>query len=92
VHLPPCFGNDRFAAYLLTTTKAVDERQDYLNQCHKFKSFVYDKVRFVRERGETFLEVVVVSRQNSKAICLQCTKPAGLYDRLDKSRFEFIPL
>jgi transposase len=53
---------------------------------------VYDKVRFVRERGETFLEVVVVPRQNSKAICSQCAKPAALYDCLTKRRFEFIPL
>ena len=28
VHLPPCFGNDRFAAYL-TKTKAADASQDY---------------------------------------------------------------
>ena len=28
VHLPPCFGNDRLAAYL-TTTKAADASQDY---------------------------------------------------------------
>lgn len=63
-----------------------------LNQCYKFKSFVYDKVRFVREKGETFLEVVVVPRQNSQAICSRCARPATLYDRLDKRRFEFIPL
>jgi len=63
-----------------------------LNQCYKFKSFVYDKVRFVQEKGETFLEVVVLARQNSKAICSQCAKPAALYDRLEQRRFEFIPL
>jgi transposase len=63
-----------------------------LNQCYKFKSFVYDKVRFVPEKGQTFLEVVVLPRQNSKAICSQCAKPAGLYDRLEQRRFEFIPL
>jgi len=63
-----------------------------LNQCYKFKSFVYDKVRFVREQGETFLEVVVLPRQNSQAICSHCAKPAALYDHLDKRRFEFIPL
>jgi transposase len=53
---------------------------------------VYDKVRFVQEKGETFLEVVVLARQNSKAICSQCAKPAALYDRLEQRRFEFIPL
>jgi len=53
-----------------------------LNQCYKFKSFVYDKVRFVREQGETFLEVVVLPRRNSQAICSHCAKPAALYDHL----------
>lgn len=63
-----------------------------LNQCHKFKSFVYDKVCFVIENGERLIEVTVVPRRNSKAICSGCGDPAPLYDRLQGRRFEFIPL
>jgi len=63
-----------------------------LNQCHKFKSFVYDQVRFVSNHGEKHIEVEVVPRRNSKAICSSCDRPAPLYDRLNKRHFEFIPL
>ena len=63
-----------------------------LNQCHKFKSFVYDQVRFVNRNGKKYLEVEVLPRRNSKAICSGCERPARLYDRLNKRRFEFIPL
>lgn len=63
-----------------------------LNQCHKFKSFVYDKVRIVVEKGENLIEVTVVPRRNSQAICSGCGRPAPLYDRLKERRFEFIPL
>ena len=63
-----------------------------LNHCHKFKSFVHDKARFVVEKGETLIEVTVLPRQNSQAICSCCAQPAPLYDRLEERRFEFIPL
>ncbi len=63
-----------------------------LNQCHKFKSFVYENVRFVVEYGERVIEVTVVPRRNSQAICSCCDRPTPLYDRLKKRRFEFIPL
>ena len=63
-----------------------------LNQCQKFKSFVYDQVRFVVEKGERFIEVTVVPRRNSQAICSCCGERAPLYDRLEGRRFEFIPL
>ncbi|MGW8224043.1 MAG: ISL3 family transposase [Syntrophobacteria bacterium] len=63
-----------------------------LNQCHKFKCFVYDKVRFVVEHGERFIEVTMVPRRNSQAICSGCGQPAPLYDQLKRRRFEFIPL
>ncbi len=63
-----------------------------LNQCQKFKSFVYDQVRFVDWNGEKHIEVDVLPRRNSKAICSCCEAPAPLYDRLNKRRFEFIPL
>jgi transposase len=63
-----------------------------LNQCHKLKSFVYEQVRFVVEQGERLIEVKVVARRNSQAICSCCDRPAPLYDRLQERRFEFIPL
>jgi len=61
-----------------------------LNQCHKFKSFVYDQVRFVKSNGERYIEVEVVPRCNGKVICSCCERPAPLYDRLNKRHFEFI--
>lgn len=63
-----------------------------LNKCHRFKRFVYDKVRFALHNGETCLEIDVVPRRNSHAICSCCGRPAPLYDRLSKRRFEFVPL
>ncbi len=63
-----------------------------LNKCYKFKCFVYGKVRPVFRKGEECLEIDVVPRRNSKAICSCCGKPAPLYDQLDVRRFEFIPL
>ena len=63
-----------------------------LNKCYKFKCFVYGKVRPVFRNGEECLEIDVVPRRNSKAICSCCGKSAPLYDQLDVRRFEFIPL
>jgi transposase len=63
-----------------------------LNQCYKFKSFVYGQVRFVNRNGKRHLEVEMIPRRNSKAICSCCECPAPLYDRLKTRRFEFIPL
>ena len=63
-----------------------------LNHCHKFKSFVYDKESFIDINGESHLEVTVIPRRNSSAICSCCSRPAALYDQLAERRFEFIPL
>lgn len=63
-----------------------------LNHCYKFKSFVYETVCFVVENGETLIEILVVPRRNSQAICSCCSRPAPLYDRLQERRFEFVPL
>ena len=63
-----------------------------LNHCHKFKSFVYETVYFAVENGETLIEILVLPRRNSQAICSCCSRPAPLYDRLQKRRFEFVPL
>ena len=66
--------------------------QTILNQCYKFKSFVYHQVRFVTVNGKKCIEVDVLPRRNSRPICSCCEKPATLYDSLNKRRFEFIPL
>ncbi len=63
-----------------------------LNQCYKFKSFVYGQVHFVDRQGHTHIEVQVRPRRNSRATCSSCSQPAPLYDRLNKRHFEFIPL
>ncbi len=63
-----------------------------LNQCHKFKSFVYERVRFIEKEGEKQIEIKVVARRNSHAICSCCGQSAPRYDRLQERRFEFIPL
>jgi len=63
-----------------------------LNQCHKFKSFVYGQVRFVDRGVHKHIEVDVRPRRNSQALCSGCSHPAPLYDRLNKRHFEFIPL
>ncbi len=63
-----------------------------LNKCHKFKSFVYGQVRFIREGIEPVVEVEIFPRKNSKALCSGCGYPAPLYDKLGCRRFEFVPL
>lgn len=63
-----------------------------LNDCQKFKSFVYDKVHFVIENGEKLIVIAVLPRRNSQAICSCCGRIAPLYDRLQERRFEFIPM
>ena len=63
-----------------------------LNRCHKFKSFVYDSVRWIPGTDEPSIEVTVLPRRNSKALCSKCGSAAPLYDHLDWRRFEFIPL
>jgi transposase len=62
-----------------------------LNKCHKFKSFVYEQVKFA-DMGESVIEVNIVARANAKAECGDCGGVAPLYDRLGVRRFEFIPL
>lgn len=63
-----------------------------LNRCHKFKSFVYDSVRWTSGTDKSAIEVTVLPRRGSKALCSTCGGAAPLYDHLDWRRFEFIPL
>ncbi len=63
-----------------------------LNKCHKLKSFVYQSVELAIYRGAEVLDITVVPRKNSHAICSGCQQFAPGYDRLKIRRFEFIPL
>ena len=63
-----------------------------LNNCQKFKSFVYKSVNWVIHNGEKCLEVIVVPRKNGHAICSGCHKVAKCYDTQKPRWFEFVPL
>ena len=66
--------------------------QTILNRVEKNKSFVYENVRFVDQPGALELEVTIVPRANSRAICSGCRRKRPGYDRLPTRRFEFVPL
>ena len=64
-----------------------------LNKCHKFKSFVYQHVRFVTlANGSDAIEVQIVPRKNTKPLCSGCGRPGSTYDHLKHRRFDFIPI
>lgn len=65
-----------------------------LNQCHKFKSFVYRRVRLVQTDGGSpdRLEVEVVPRKNARPVCSGCQRVGSVYDHQGVRRFEFIPI
>lgn len=63
-----------------------------LNRVQKFKSFVYKNARWTGSAKAPELEVAVVERANSRAICSGCGCPGAGYDRQPKRRFEFVPL
>ncbi len=62
-----------------------------LNKVYHFKGFVYEKVRFVDGASGTLL-VEVVPRKNSKPVCPICQQKMPGYDRLQRRRYEFIPI
>lgn len=61
-----------------------------LNQCHRFRGFIYQKAVFSTDRRS--IEVSVRPRKGSALICSGCQQPAPRYDRLAERRFEFIPI
>lgn len=63
-----------------------------LNQCYRFKGFVYGQARFVRHLGQQAIEVLVRPREGSRALCSGCGVRCAGYDHLPERRFEFIPL
>ena len=62
-----------------------------LNKCYKFKSFIYENVRFSPDQRS--IEIEIIPRSNSSPICSLCGKPAPGYDTSKTSRqFSFIPI
>lgn len=66
--------------------------QTILNRVEKNKSFVYRAARFVESGTRLGLEVEIVPRANSRAICSGCKQRRPGYDRLPARRFEYVPL
>jgi transposase len=60
-----------------------------LNQCHRFRGFVYHHDRFSPDKK--VIEIGVRPRVGSAAVCSGCHQPAPGYDHLPERRFEFIP-
>ena len=62
-----------------------------LNDCCKFKSFVYVKASFSEDRKS--IEVLLKPRKNGKPLCQNCKKEAPVYDTSQSLRkFESVPL
>jgi transposase len=60
-----------------------------LNRCHRFPGFVYHQARFSSDHKS--IEIAVLPRKGSRAVCSRCHQPAAGYDQLSERRFEFIP-
>jgi transposase len=64
-----------------------------LNNCQKFKCFVYKNARWSTKSEHLSLDVDLTPRKNSAAICSHCHKSASLYDKASEMRrFEFVPM
>ena len=62
-----------------------------LNYTLNFKGFVFGKSYFGKERrGHPSIEIEIVPRKGSKAICSGCNKPRSGYDTLSPRLFEHI--
>jgi transposase len=78
--------------YFTARKKQQMRIQTILNACQKFKHFVYKNIKWVDQEGVRCLEVTVIPRKNSKAICSGCEKPGSCYDHQQERLFEFVPL
>ena len=63
-----------------------------LNRLQKFKSFVYEHVRFIDTAETLVIEAAIRPRAYSWPCCSVCTRPGPGYDTLAVRRFEFVPL
>lgn len=66
--------------------------QTILNRVEKFKSFVYGKARLEEQDDGLALVVEMEPRKNSRPVCSGCGRRGRPYDRLERRRFEFVPL
>jgi transposase len=62
-----------------------------LNLVQKQKSFVYGRIRLLKEKGGLALEIGIKARKGSRPDCSGCGQSAPGYDTLAPRRFEFIP-
>jgi transposase len=62
-----------------------------LNQVQKFKSFVYQDVRWMEGEAKALI-VSIVARAKSWPICSGCDRPGKWHDTLKKRLYEFVPL
>jgi transposase len=63
-----------------------------LNDCHKFKCFVYRRSRFEDRNGEKVIVVDIECRRNSQGKCRECKEACPGYDHLPTREFQFIVL
>lgn len=66
--------------------------QTILNRVQKFKSFVYGKASLEKHDDGLALVVEVQPRKNSRPVCSGCGRRGRPYDRLERRRFEFVPI
>jgi len=63
-----------------------------LNRVQKFKSFVYESMKWSESAGELVLLIEIVARAHSSAVCSGCGRRRPGYDTLKSRQFEFVPL
>ena len=63
-----------------------------LNRVAKFKSFVFQEVRWADSFGGLELIITIAARANSRSLCSGCGRHAPRYDRGPTRLYEFVPL
>lgn len=64
-----------------------------LNQVTDYKSFVFGKVRWLKDSASPTIEVEIIPRRNGRRICSGCDRVRPGYDTMSQPRrFEFVPL
>ena len=63
-----------------------------LNQVQKYRGFVFDEGRFLKERGRLVIEIGIKARSNSWLTCPSCAQRRPGYDTRESRRFEFVPV
>ena len=63
-----------------------------LKNCHKFKIFVYGRIRFISKGAKTVVEAEIFPCKNSKTLCSDFGCPESLYDKLGIQGFSAVLL